>query len=115
MALTLSMRLTEKIDDFAELDHLVDDITSIVDLELESDKTAEELATISDEHHVREAGELLLHLVGCCNYCLACFCRFSSERFEIRTNTNHVLDDEGGHIFPSSSYENLFDPGCKLN
>ena len=38
MALTLSMRLTEKIDDFAELDHLVDDITSIVDLELESDK-----------------------------------------------------------------------------
>ena len=56
MALTLSMRLTEKIDDFAELDHLVDDITSIVDLELESDKAAEELATISDEHHVGEAG-----------------------------------------------------------
>ena len=56
MALTLSMRLTEKIDDFAELDHLVDDIMSIVDLELESDKAAEELATISDEHHVREAG-----------------------------------------------------------
>ena len=105
----------KEIDDFAELDHLVDDITSIVDLELESDKAAEELATISDEHHVREAGELLLHLVGCCNNCLPCFCRFSSARFEIRTNTNHVLDDEGRHIFPSSSYENLFDPGCKLN
>ena len=46
----------KEIDEFAELDHLVDDITSIVDLELESDKAAEELATISDEHHVREAG-----------------------------------------------------------
>ena len=68
----------KEIDDFAELDHLVDDIKNIVDLELESDKAAEELATISDEHHVREAGELLLHLVGCCNNCLHCFCRFLS-------------------------------------
>ena len=54
--------------------HVVDDIKNIVDLELESDKAAEELATISDEHHVREAGQLLLHLVGC----LPCFCRFLS-------------------------------------
>ena len=68
----------KEIDDFAELDHLVDDIKNIVDLELESDKTAEELATISDEHHVREAGELLLHLVGCCDNCLPCYSRFSS-------------------------------------
>ena len=46
----------KEIDEFAELDHLVDDIKNIVDLELESDKAAEELATISDEHHVGEAG-----------------------------------------------------------
>ena len=70
--------ICKEIDHFAELDHLVDDIKNIVDLELESDKAAEELATISDEHHVREAGELLLHLVGCCNNCLHCFCRFLS-------------------------------------
>ena len=108
----------KEMDDFTELDHLVDDIKNIVDLELESDKAAEELATISDEHHVREAGELLLHLVGCCNNCLPCFFYwliFISIISDQDTNTNHVLDDEGRHIFPTSSYENLFDPGCKLN
>ena len=68
--------ICKEIDDFAELDHLVDDIKNIVDLELESDKAAEELATISDEHHVREAGELLLHLVGCCNIVCIVFVDF---------------------------------------
>ena len=50
---TSSLRVTKCVF----LGHpVVDDIKNIVDLELESDKAAEELATISDEHHVREAG-----------------------------------------------------------